>query len=108
MHYNDKMSHNLFGYKHNKKINYTDMKAIVYSKYGPPEVAKLLEVPKPSPKNNQVLVKVHASTVNRTDAGFRSAEYFVSRFFTGLFRPKHQILGCEFAGVVDEIVKGVL
>ena len=83
------------------------MKAIVYSKYGPPEVAKLLEVPKPSPKNNQVLVKVHASTVNRTDAGFRSAEYFVSRFFTGLFRPKHQILGCEFAGVVDEIGENV-
>jgi len=49
------------------------------------------------------LVKVYASTVNRTDAGFRSAEYFVSRFWSGLFRPKLQILGCEFAGVIEEI-----
>ena len=55
------------------------------------------------PKENEVLIKVHASTVNRTDSGFRSAEYFVSRFFSGLFRPKHQTLGCEFAGVIEEI-----
>ena len=81
------------------------MRAIVYSKYGPPEVAKLLEVPTPLPKDNEVLVKVYSSTVNRTDAGLRSAEYFISRFFTGLFRPKYQILGCEFAGIVEEIGK---
>ena len=74
------------------------MKAIVYTKYGPPEVAKLLEVPKPSPKDNELLIKVYASTVNRTDSGFRSAEYFISRFWSGLLRPKYQILGCEFAG----------
>ena len=79
------------------------MRAIVYSKYGPPEVAKLLEVPKPLPKDNEILVKVYSSTVNRTDSGLRSAEYFISRFFTGLFRPKYQILGCEFAGIVEEI-----
>jgi NADPH:quinone reductase-like Zn-dependent oxidoreductase len=79
------------------------MKAIVYSKYGPPEVATLMEVPKPLPKDNEVLVKVYASTVNRTDCGFRSADYFISRFFTGLFRPKYQILGCEFAGIIEEI-----
>lgn len=79
------------------------MKAIVHSKYGPPEVAKLMEVPKPSPKDNEVLVKVYSSTVNRTDSGLRSAEYFISRFFTGLFRPKYQILGCEFAGIIEEI-----
>ena len=79
------------------------MRAIVHSKYGPPEVAKLLEVPTPLPKDNEVLVKVYSSTVNRTDAGLRSAEYFISRFFTGLFRPKYQILGCEFAGIVEEI-----
>jgi NADPH:quinone reductase-like Zn-dependent oxidoreductase len=83
------------------------MKAIVYTKYGPPEVAKLMEVPKPIPKNNEVLIKVYASTVNRTDAGFRSAEYFVSRFWSGLLRPKYQILGCEFAGVIEEIGKNV-
>ena len=79
------------------------MRAIVYSKYGPPEVAVLMEVPKPKPKENEALVKVYSSTVNRTDAGFRSAEYFISRFWTGLLRPKYQILGCEFAGIIEEI-----
>ncbi|MGM0582144.1 MAG: NAD(P)-dependent alcohol dehydrogenase [Bacteroidota bacterium] len=83
------------------------MKAIVYTKYGPPEVAKLMEVPKPKPKENEVLVKVYSSTVNRTDAGFRSANYFISRFFTGLLRPKNQILGCEFSGVIEEVGQGV-
>ena len=83
------------------------MKAIVYTKYGPPEVAKLMEVSKPIPKGNEVLIKVHASTVNRTDSGFRSAEYFISRFWSGLLRPKYQILGCEFAGIIEEIGKNV-
>ncbi len=83
------------------------MKAIVYKKYGSPEVAKLMEVLKPIPKDNEVLVKVYASTVNRTDSGFRSAEYFISRFWSGLLRPKYQILGCEFAGVIEEIGKHV-
>ena len=83
------------------------MKAIVYTKYGPPEVAKLMEVTKPIPKDSEVLIKVYASTVNRTDSGFRSAQYFISRFWTGLLRPKYQILGCEFAGVIEEIGKNV-
>ncbi len=79
------------------------MKAIIHTKYGPPEVAKLMDVPKPTAKENEVLVKVYASTVNRTDSGFRSAEYFVSRFWSGLLRPKCQILGSEFAGIIEEI-----
>lgn len=83
------------------------MRAIVYTKYGPPEVAKLTEVPKPIPKDNDLLIKVYSSTVNRTDSGFRSAEYFISRFWTGILRPKHQILGCEFAGIIEEIGQGV-
>ncbi|HRH66863.1 MAG TPA: NAD(P)-dependent alcohol dehydrogenase [Bacteroidia bacterium] len=83
------------------------MKAIVYTNYGPPEVARLMEVANPKPKDNEVLIKVCASTVNRTDSGFRSAEYFISRFWSGLFRPKHQILGCEFAGIIEETGKGV-
>ena len=83
------------------------MKASVYTKYGPPEVAKLMEVLKPIPNDNEVLVKVYASTVNRTDSGFRSAEYFISRFWSGLLRQKYQILGCEFAGVIEEIGKDV-
>jgi len=83
------------------------MKASVYTTYGPPQVAVVKEVPKPTPKANEVLVKVHASTVNRTDSGFRSAEYFISRFWTGIFRPKHQILGCEFAGVIEAVGQSV-
>lgn len=83
------------------------MRAVVYTEYGSPEVAKLAEVSKPEPKVNELLIKVHASTVNRTDSGFRSAEYFISRFWSGLLRPKYQILGCEFAGVVEAIGKGV-
>jgi len=83
------------------------MKAIIHTQYGPPEVAKLKEVPKPIPKDNEILIKVYASTVNRTDSGFRSAEYFVSRFWSGLFRPKYQTLGCEFSGIVEEIGNSV-
>ncbi|MDO9000635.1 NAD(P)-dependent alcohol dehydrogenase [Sediminibacterium sp.] len=83
------------------------MKAVVYKKYGPPEVAKLMEVDKPVPKENELLVKVYATTVNRTDSGFRSAEYFISRFWSGLLRPKYTILGCEFAGVIEEIGRNV-
>jgi NADPH:quinone reductase-like Zn-dependent oxidoreductase len=82
-------------------LNATSMKAAVHTKYGPPEVVHIIDTPKPSPVADEILVKVYASTVNRTDAGFRSAEYFVSRFFSGLLRPKHTILGCEFAGVVE-------
>lgn len=79
------------------------MKAIVYTKYGPPTVSKLADVPEPLPKANEIRIQVHTSTVNRTDSGFRSAEYFISRFWSGLLRPKYPILGCEFAGVVDKI-----
>lgn len=84
------------------------MKAIVYTHYGPPEVATLMDVPKPIHKDNEVLIKVYASTVNRTDSGFRSAEYFISRFWSGLLRPKYKILGCEFAGIIEEVGKSVM
>lgn len=79
------------------------MKAIIHTRYGPPEVAYLAEMDKPIPKEDEVLVKVYASTVNRTDAGFRSAEYFVSRFWSGLFNPKFPVLGCEFSGVIEDV-----
>lgn len=83
------------------------MKAAVYTRYGPPEVVRLTEVPTSVPKDQELLVKVYCSTVNRTDSGFRSAEYVVSRFWSGLFRPKYTILGCEFSGVIEGIGKGV-
>ncbi len=83
------------------------MKAIVYKKYGPPEVAQLTEVEKPVAKDNEVLIKVYATTVNRTDCGFRSAEYFIVRFFSGLLKPNNQILGNEFAGEIEAVGKSV-
>jgi NADPH:quinone reductase-like Zn-dependent oxidoreductase len=79
------------------------MEAAVYTQYGPPEIVQVMEVKKPIPKNNEVLVKVHATTVNRTDCGFRSAEYFIVRFFSGLLKPKNKILGIEFAGKIEAI-----
>jgi NADPH:quinone reductase-like Zn-dependent oxidoreductase len=66
-----------------------------------------MEVEKPTPKDNEVLIKVIATTVNRTDCGFRSANYFISRFFSGLFKPKQQTLGNEFAGEIESIGKNV-
>ena len=83
------------------------MRAIIHTEYGPPEVVTLTEVDKPAPKDNEVLIKVYATTVNRTDCGFRSAKYFISRFFSGLFKPKNKTLGNEFAGVIEAIGKDV-
>jgi len=79
------------------------MRAMVHKDYGPPEVVKLMQVPKPTPSKKQLLIKVMATTVNRTDCGFRSAEYFISRFFSGLLKPKFNVLGCEYAGIVEEV-----
>ncbi|GAA4380430.1 NAD(P)-dependent alcohol dehydrogenase [Hymenobacter koreensis] len=66
-------------------------------------MVQVLEVDRPVPKDHEVLIRVHAATVNRTDCGFRRAEYFVSRLFSGLLRPKNHILGNEFAGVIDAV-----
>lgn len=78
------------------------MKAAVYRSYGPPEVVRVEDIPVPVPGDDELLVRVHFASVNRTDTGFRSAEYVISRFFSGLFRPKQQVLGCEFSGVVEK------
>ena len=83
------------------------MKAVIYTQYGPPEIVRLAEVEKPVPKDDEVLIKVHATTVNRTDCGFRSAEHFITRFWSGLMRPKNQTLGNEFAGQIEAIGKYV-
>jgi NADPH:quinone reductase-like Zn-dependent oxidoreductase len=79
------------------------MRAVVYDRYGPPGVLRLEEVERPVPEEDEVLVKIHATTVNRTDCGLRSAEFFISRFFTGLRRPKRNILGMELAGEVEAV-----
>lgn len=79
------------------------MKAAVHTRYGSPDVLRVEEVPPPSPADDEVLILVHASTVNRTDCGMRSAKPFITRFFSGWRRPKHQILGSEVAGVVEAV-----
>jgi len=79
------------------------MRAVVHDRYGAPDVLRLEEVDQPEPKDEQVLVKIHATTVNRTDCGFRKAEPFFSRVFTGLRRPKRRILGSELAGKVEAV-----
>ena len=83
------------------------MKAVVFDHYGPPEVLRIEDVEKPAPNEDQVLVKVHATTVNRSDCGWRSAEPFFARFFTGLLRPKNRTPGMEFAGVVEAVGSAV-
>jgi NADPH:quinone reductase-like Zn-dependent oxidoreductase len=83
------------------------VKAVVYDRYGPPDVLRLEEVERPVPAEDQLLVRVRASTVTRSDCGFRSAEIFISRFFTGLRRPKQRIPGMEFAGEVEAVGSAV-
>ncbi|MBK7110199.1 MAG: NAD(P)-dependent alcohol dehydrogenase [Chitinophagales bacterium] len=83
------------------------MKAAIYNHYGPPDVVSIQEIDKPIPKEDEIVIKVIASTVNRTDTGLRSAQYFISRFFTGLFKPKYKVLGNEFAGVIEQIGSSV-
>ena len=83
------------------------MKAIVYTTYGSPDVLKFMEVDKPVAKSNEVLVKIWATTVNRTDCGYRTAKPFIVRFFSGFFKPKNTILGSEFAGEVEAVGKDV-
>jgi NADPH:quinone reductase-like Zn-dependent oxidoreductase len=84
------------------------MKAAVYTRYGPPEILQLREVPRPVPKDNEILIRVHATTVNRTDCGFRKPEYpLIVRPVNGLFKPKRTILGSEFAGEIEAVGKDV-
>jgi NADPH:quinone reductase-like Zn-dependent oxidoreductase len=83
------------------------MKAAVHTRYGPPDVVRISEIDKPAAKDNEVLVKVHATTVNRTDSGLRAAKPFINRFFTGLRRPRVTVLGNEFAGAVEAVGGGV-
>lgn len=83
------------------------MKAIINTEYGSADVLKLQEIEKPTPKPNEVLVKIYGTTVNRTDTGLRSVEYFISRLFTGLFKPRFHTLGSEFAGIIEQIGENV-
>jgi len=83
------------------------MKAIVYTKYGPPDVLKLNEVEKPIPKEDEVLVKVHAASANPLDWHLMRAEPFLARLEAGLLKPKNKILGADISGRVEAVGRNV-
>jgi NADPH:quinone reductase-like Zn-dependent oxidoreductase len=74
------------------------MKAIIYTKFGKPEVLRLVSIDKPVPKENEVLIRIYATTVEKEDPGMRK-----SPGINGIFKPKRQILGMEFAGKIEAI-----
>ena len=83
------------------------MKAAVNTRYGSPDVLEIRHVPKPVPKAGEVVIRVHATTVSRTDCGVLRARPFFLRLFIGLRRPKCTILGMDFAGTVEAVGPGV-
>ncbi|GAB3904131.1 NAD(P)-dependent alcohol dehydrogenase [Kibdelosporangium lantanae] len=83
------------------------MKAAVHTRYGPPEVVRIREVDRPAVGDRDVLVRVHATTVNRTDCAYRAARPFFMRLLTGITRPRCTIMGTEFAGKVEAVGRGV-
>jgi len=83
------------------------MKASYHSKYGQPSVLQIKKLEKPIPKNDEILVKVYAATVNRTDCANLLAKPFIMRFSNGLFKPKKTIPGTDFSGVIEDIGEDV-
>jgi NADPH:quinone reductase-like Zn-dependent oxidoreductase len=83
------------------------MKAAVHTRYGPPEVVRIEDVETPTPGDRDVLVRVHATTVNRTDWGFRAGKPWLVRLVGGLTKPKVTVLGMEFSGVVEAVGRRV-
>jgi NADPH:quinone reductase-like Zn-dependent oxidoreductase len=83
------------------------MKAAIRTTYGDPSVLSIQNIEKPTPKDNEVLVKVHATTISRTDTGVLLGAPFVFRFFTGLPKPRYQTTGTDFAGRIESVGKNV-
>jgi NADPH:quinone reductase-like Zn-dependent oxidoreductase len=82
------------------------LKAIVYTKYGGPEVLQLKEIEKPFPKDDEVLIKVHAVSINDWDFGLLEGD-FINRLLNGLLKPKRKILGSDIAGRIEAVGKNV-
>jgi NADPH:quinone reductase-like Zn-dependent oxidoreductase len=88
------------------------MKAVVYEKYGPPNVLEFAEVAGPAPKDNEILIRIYATTVTTGDWRARSLDVptgfrLISRLFFGIFKPRQPILGTELAGEIESVGKGV-
>jgi NADPH:quinone reductase-like Zn-dependent oxidoreductase len=83
------------------------MKAIVFTQYGSPDVLQLKDVEKPEPKDNQVLIKIHAAAANPADWHLMRAEPFLARFANGLLRPKNTKLGADVAGRIEAVGQNV-
>ena len=80
------------------------MKAIICTRYGPPDVLQLKEVEKPAPKDDEVLIKVHAASINSRDwRRMRANPFFIRLMAGGLLRPKNTILGADIAGRVEAV-----
>ena len=83
------------------------MKAAVRSKYGYQEVLSIKELEIPTPKDNEVLIRVYASTANRSDYHVLSGKPFIMRLFTGLFKPRLAVTGTDFAGQIEAVGSAV-
>ena len=83
------------------------MKAIVYEKYGPPEVLEIKEVEKPIPGDNEVLVKVYAASIAFGDVAMIKGEPFIARLWSGLLKPKNTIPGSDMAGKIESVGKNI-
>src|SRR5690349_9860742 len=83
------------------------MKAMVITKYGSPDVLQLQEVTKPTPKDNEVLIKVQAAVVTPSDCAFRKGDPFIVKLIYGLLKPRISILGVEFAGEIEAVGRDV-
>ena len=79
------------------------MKAVTRNQYGPPDVLNIEDIKQPSPKSDELLIHVLATTVNRTDCAILRAKPFLMRAFTGMLKPKSKVPGTDFAGIIEEV-----